>query len=113
MIAGLRLTNPLNGPQGGHWSTWARRRKATRKAVHYGWLEAKLPRKLEPGQRVEITRVGKCMLDGDGLQAACKSVRDAAADMLGINDKMDVWTYKQRFGEYSVIVRLIYDTPYR
>jgi hypothetical protein len=107
MILPLRLDNPLNGSVG-HWSTWHHKRKVTRKAVHFGWLEAKLPRKLEPGQRVEITRIGRRMLDGDGLQAACKSVRDGAADMLGINDKMDVWEYRQAIGvTYAVEIKIV------
>lgn len=106
MIVPIRLDNPLNGAHG-HWSVWARKRKRQRNAVHFAWLEAKMPRQLEPGQRVEITRIGKCKLDGDGLQASCKSVRDAVAAMLGINDKMDVWTYGQRIGEYAVEVRIL------
>lgn len=107
MIIPIRLDNPLNGAHG-HWSTWYHKRRAVHKAVHYAWLEAKLPRKLEQGQRVEITRIGKRTMDGDGLQAACKAVRDAAAAMLGIDDRLDCWAYQQRCGKsYAVEIRIL------
>jgi hypothetical protein len=56
---------------------------------------------------VLITRIGPRRLDSDNLQAACKSVRDQAAQMLGINDALDVWLYAQETGVYGVRVEIV------
>jgi hypothetical protein len=102
----IRLFNPLNGSHS-HWSTHAGRRSAQRNATHYAWLEAKMPRVLLEGQRVKITRIGPRSMDGDGLQASAKAVRDAIASLLGINDALDVWVYDQAKGDYGVELEIV------
>jgi hypothetical protein len=102
----IRLINPLNG-QHGHWSYHASQRKEQRNATHYAWLDAKMPRVLLEGQRVKITRIGPRSMDGDGLQASCKAVRDAVANLLGIDDALDVWAYDQAKGEYGVELEIV------
>jgi hypothetical protein len=102
----IRLVSPLNGAHG-HWSQQASNRKRQRTATWVAWLEAKMPRQLEPGQRVKITRVGPRELDGDNLQSSAKSVRDEVAKLLGINDKLDVWEYDQAKGDYGVELEIL------
>lgn len=48
-------------------------------------------------------------MDGDGLQAAMKPIRDGIADALGIDDGSDriEWKYEQeKTGEYAVEVKI-------
>ena len=101
----IRLDNPLNGAHG-HWSTQARKRKRQRQSTQISWVLDHMPRALEPGMRVKIVRLGPRSLDSDNLQAACKSVRDAVAEMLGINDRMEIWDYGQERGEYGVRIEI-------
>lgn len=57
---------------------------------------------------VEITRVGKKMMDGDNLQGAAKALRDGIALRLGVDDADPsiTWKYSQQIGEYAAIVRI-------
>ena len=106
-IPGLRLVNPLNGSHG-HWRVAAKRRKEQREAVGWAWIAAGLPRNVvwpvDGGcpLHVRITRLGPRELDDDNLAAACKSIRDSVAQMLGVNDRLRIWSYDQeRSKEYS------------
>ena len=58
---------------------------------------------------VTITRVGPRKLDDDNLAGACKYVRDAIANCIGLDDGSDLytWVYRQRIGPYSVEVEII------
>lgn len=46
---------------------------------------------------IEMTRLSPGKLDSDGLQSACKAVRDAAAHWMGVDDADDriTWEYAQ------------------
>lgn len=101
----MRLHNPLNGAHG-HWSAQAKARRSQKWSVRKAWLLNRLPREYREGMRVRITRVGKRALDSDNLQAACKAVRDAAAEMLGIDDRLEIWDYGQQTGDYAVRIEL-------
>lgn len=111
----LKTKNPLNGAQGrsrGAVFAKAARRKKERAdsktaalvACGIGWLPPASP-------VVGLTRLSPGKLDGDGLQAALKSVRDGIADALGVNDGSDAvkWVYEQRKckrGQFGVEVSI-------
>lgn len=102
----LRTVNGLN--ERAHWSVKAKRAKAERKAV--GWSMACTSAPPLPVV-VTITREGPIRrpLDGDGLQAAGKHVRDAVADWLGTDDGNPAirWEYAQiKAKEYGVLVEV-------
>jgi hypothetical protein len=116
----VRTKNPLNGAQGrsrGAIFAKAARRKKERRAAELCLMEflskpGGPSRKIEPGATVTLRRVSPRALDGDGLQAALKSVRDGIADALGINDGSDavIWRYEHRRGkprEYAVEVEIV------
>lgn len=94
-IPGLRLDNPLNGSQGTSRKAMfaaATRRKKTRAQAMWHVRAAMTPTWLRVAWReihVTITRVSPGKLDGDNLEAACKSVRDGVADALGFKDDSD------------------------
>jgi hypothetical protein len=128
----IRVDNPLNGPQGrsrGAMLGKAAKRKKQRQVAFLcmraaappaGYMNAgvvgysrrtKGP-SLLPGRVVVLRRVSPRALDGDGLQAALKSVRDGIADALGINDGSDAvtWKYEWRRGGsrfYAVEVEIL------
>lgn len=99
--------NPLNNGWG-HWAQQAAKRKAERAAVLY-----RMPRIQVPTVYVvTLTRFGRRRLDADNLGAALKSVRDAVAHRLGVDDGKDWvrWQYAQATGSPVVHVR-IEETP--
>jgi hypothetical protein len=60
---------------------------------------------------VTLTRLGQRRLDGDNLQGALKSVRDAVSDALGVDDgdARIEWRYAQQPGatrEYAVRIEV-------
>jgi len=60
---------------------------------------------------VHLTRIGAGTLDGDGLQASFKAVRDGVSDALGVDDggPWVMWRYEQEKGPrgtYAVRVRI-------
>ena len=57
---------------------------------------------------VTITRVGPRKLDDDNLAGACKYVRDQIANMIGVDDGSELytWVYQQRTGYYGVDVEI-------
>ncbi len=94
----LRVDNPLNGSHQ-HWATKARKRKhqrLTTSLVMAGHLKV---HGVRAPCGVLLTRYGPSNgLDGDGLQASLKAVRDGLADALGVNDRSPfvTWDYDQR-----------------
>jgi hypothetical protein len=108
----LRLKNPLNGSWG-HWAPKARERREQRTTVglvcsaplaeyRTGLAKAYIGRVV-----VTIERVAPRQLDDDNLRAACKAVRDGAADALEVDDREPrvEWRYEQSRGkprEYAV-----------
>jgi hypothetical protein len=116
----IRVDNPLNGPQGRSRAAMlgkAAKRKKQRNAARVCCME-KLDRipGLGLGTAIVLRRVSPRALDGDGLQAALKSVRDGIADALGINDGSDAvtWRYEWRRGGprfYAVEVEILPNQP--
>lgn len=112
----VQTKNPNNGPQGrtrGAVYAKATRRKHERQVTRLCFLAACNGEqwKLDPPYVVTLTRVGAGTMDGDGLQASLKSVRDQIADELGIDDGSDLvrFVYAQRKcrrGTYSVTVEI-------
>jgi hypothetical protein len=112
----IRVDNPLNGPQGRSRAAMlgkAAKRKKQRTAASLMTISS-LPTVDAPLGPCVVTlrRVSPRALDGDGLQAALKSVRDGIADALGINDGSDAvtWVYQHRRGkprEYAVEVEIL------
>lgn len=108
-LVGMRTPNPLNGSHS-HWAVKSRARKHQR-----NWAKLEVGSHLRAAVitapcRVVLTRCGPSSgLDGDGLQAALKAVRDGIADALGINDRDPCveWLYEQRREKtWSVEVRV-------
>jgi hypothetical protein len=109
----VKTKNPLNGAQGrsrGAVFAKAARRKREREAAAL-CFKAEATMLVCVRAEVTLTRLSAGKLDGDGLQAALKSVRDGIADALGVNDGSDavVWKYEQRKckrGEFGVEVSI-------
>lgn len=104
-----------------HWAARAKRVKAERDATccsaqttaQARFALAGFHMLAEEGKplTVSLTRVSPGTLDGDNLQGALKHVRDQIAEMLGVDDRDPVvtWRYEQRKGkrgEYAVEVRI-------
>lgn len=113
----LRLVSLTN--QREHWAKKANRAKVQRNATKLslfadagvrpftGALDSLIGRRW----LVTLTRVAPRQLDGDNMQAACKSVRDGVADFLCLDDgdRRIVWQYAQERGnpkEYAVRIRI-------
>lgn len=95
-VVPIRTRNTLNGSWG-HWGASAANRKAQRRAVALLFP----PMALRPVFRVILTRVSAGELDDDGLRSALKSVRDAVAYRLGVDDRprgLVDWVYLQAIG---------------
>lgn len=90
VILPVQTVNELNGNRQ-HWTVISRRRKSTRMVAKTMVPKADLP------CVVTMTRLSAGTLDGDGLQAALKSVRDGIADKLEVNDNSPLveWRYGQ------------------
>ena len=90
------------------WQRGASMKKRQRRATKYcmqGKVVPPLP------LVVTITRVGPRKLDDDNLQGACKYVRDQIAQVVGVDDGSDLytWRYRQRVGreeKYGVDVEI-------
>ena len=105
-VDGLRVTNPNNSRR--HWRVVAREARETKAAVLRALATVKPP----AGARwtVTMTREGRGVLDDDGLAAALKHARDAAARWIGVDDGPRgpvTWRYAQRRAKtYAVEVRV-------
>lgn len=97
----VKTRNPLN-QSWGHWSAQSKKRSLERAAV----LSAMPRMNLAPVFMVTLTRVSRGTLDDDGLRAALKSIRDAVAGRLGVDDggPLVMWLYLQEKGEPCVRV---------
>jgi hypothetical protein len=122
----LQTKNPLNGPQGrtraAMFGKAARRKKerntaklctlsAIRSQLEYWPLNDLIMRVRGKPYTCTISRLSAGELDGDGLQASLKSIRDGIADACGVNDNDPrvVWAYSQRKvkrGTYGVEVEI-------
>ena len=106
----IATPNTSNGGQGFHWSATSRMRKAQRETV--GWHLFAVAARPELPVVVTIERESAGTLDDDGLRSALKSVRDAIADWLDVDDG-DVgrlrFAYRQRKskrGEHAVTITI-------
>jgi len=125
-IIPLRLPSAAN-LRDAHWGERRRRVQMQRKAFDMGYRNAVanagqwVPAKEWP-LLVTMTRVAPYPLDRDNLGAACKSLRDQAADCLGLpNDRVPwvEWRYQQARPEsgasahqrYAVRVRIEHREP--
>lgn len=102
-LPGLRLVNPLNRRQ--HWRAVWQRGKRDHRAVSAALCSVDpvaLP------AVVTIVRVGGGTMDGDGLAASAKHVRDACARWLGCDDgdARVRWQYAQERGVFAVRVEV-------
>lgn len=113
-VPGVRTRNQLNSRR--HWRTDAAERRAIREAVGYALLGADWSSYPKPSEDdpwdVTITRSGPGELDpDDGLPSACKSVRDAFAEFVGVDDKhrrIIRYHYQQvRTREYGVRLEVV------
>lgn len=98
-VVPVETPNPLNGSQGltrGAMIAKSRRRKKQRSAAAFAALASGAGR-LHLLHKATLTRHSSGTLDGDGLQAALKSVRDGIADALKVNDGSNsfAWAYEQ------------------
>lgn len=108
----MTLTLPVRtyGPNGshGHWSVTAKRRKELRFAT-LAFLRCNVGAAPFLPSTIVITRVGKQRMDDDNVAYACKGLRDAIAEWLGIDDgdeRVD-WIYRARTGKrYAVEVEM-------
>jgi len=111
----VRTRNPLNGSQGrsrGAALGKAARRKKERTTTRLAALAGMSGGAYWFPLTVTLRRVAPRKLDGDGLQAALKSVRDGIADALGVNDGSSAvtWRYEWRKGGvrvYEVEVEIV------
>lgn len=90
-----------------HHHARARRVKGERAVI--GWSLAAKPRPVTP-LRVTLTRIAPSSgLDDDNLASALKSVRDAFAEWIGVDDKLrDVvrYAYEQERGPWAVRIEV-------
>lgn len=119
----LRTVNALNRRE--HWAQRAKRAKAERRLAWGSVLEwfqsramvtpdTQFVRNVWVGRIgdplvVTLTREGVRLMDGDGLQASFKAIRDGVADALGVNDNDPrvTWRYEQRKAkQYGVVIRI-------
>ena len=115
----FKLENLANKRE--HWGARARRAKLQRDGAHILTHEAlhheRLAWNKDGRLRIDIVRVGKNMMDTDGLTISAKHIRDGIADELAVDDGDPrlIWTYGQRIGkQYGVeitigVVRLVAD----
>lgn len=92
----IRTSNPLNSGNWGNGFAQDRKRKAEKAAVYRRMPAVELDSVLV----VRMVRRSNGTLDDDGLRAALKSVRDAIAKRLGVDDGTQLvrWLYEQEKG---------------
>ena len=104
-IEGLRAQNEQNGSHR-HWAVVAAARKKVKDRVR---LQLRATSVEVPCLvYVKLTRTGPRRMDDDGLRASLKSVRDAVAGYLRIDDgsSLIAWEYAQASGEYGVEIQI-------
>lgn len=104
-IPGLQTRGGMNARE--HHQARARRVRAERSTV--GWFLRGQPKPALPCV-VTLTRIAPSSgLDDDNLASACKSIRDAFAEWVGVDDKRrDVvrYAYEQERGPWGVRVEV-------
>jgi hypothetical protein len=114
VVVPIKTTSKTNAR--GHWSKLARRASEERGATGYALMRAGLKQRPQPLKvggtvllvdvlvdpplpcTVTLTRLSERELDDDNVRGALKSVRDAVAAWLGIDDrdKRVEWRYGQQ-----------------
>lgn len=89
-LPGLRTYNELNAGRAG-WRRKHEQRKAVKEHVTYmllavDWTALEKPSADNPWD-VRLSRLGPREMDDDGVVSALKSVRDAFAEFVGVNDR--------------------------
>lgn len=93
----------------------ARRRAGHKEATIAAWMEAGIIERPAIPCSVRLTRISAGTLDSDGVRSALKSVRDAIASLMGVDDneageELVAFRYKQERGprgEYAVRVEFL------
>lgn len=105
-IPGLRLVSEANAHT--HWRVRQKRAKAQRNLVTLVLRRTVTPvMMLASPLEVTITRIAPSRgLDSDNLQGSAKHVRDAIAEILGVDDRDERvrWTVEQARGPWGVRV---------
>ena len=104
----IRLVSEQN--QREHWSVKAKRTKAQKQAVGFllrPCLAGDVGRGSQP-LLVTITRIAPRRLDDDNATGSAKHVRDAVAELLGVDDGSDAvtWRVEQEKGPYGCRIRI-------
>lgn len=111
----VRTHNELNASRAGSWRGRFERRKAVKEAVTYALLGEHWERdkpSAETPWSVRLVRLGPRDMDDDGVVSALKSVRDAFAAFVGVDDKhRSVVRYaydQERAKEHGVRIEVSY-----
>jgi len=114
----LRIRNGCNLRE--HWAVRAKRVKRERDTVMWALFARERPGKSVSLKRptlpvvVTITRLAPRKLDDDNAIAGCKSVRDAIAECLGVDDADPrvTWRYAQEKSKtYAVRIEIVEANP--
>jgi len=116
-IDGLRTRNQLNTRR--HWRVDQAERAAVREAVGYALLGANWRALAKPSETapwsVTLTRLGPREMDDDGVVSALKSVRDAFAAFVGVDDRLRRvvrYHYGQEFPKpFGVRIDVVLQSP--
>jgi hypothetical protein len=107
----VRTRNQLNSRK--HWRTDAAERRDVKQQVAYQLITVKLwppAPTLERPWSVRLVRLGPREMDDDGVVSALKSVRDAFAAYIGVDDKkrkVVAYSYDQeRSKEFGVRIEV-------
>ncbi len=108
-IPGLRTVCELNAHE--HWRSRHRRSTAQKDLVTLVLRRTVAPTMMLVAPLVvTLTRIAPSngLDEGDNLPSSQKHVRDAIADLLGINDRDPrvAWAYAQRRGPWGIEVRI-------
>lgn len=101
----IRLPSLLNLRE--HWSRTIKLKQLHKMATNLVLSTKDIP---SPPLTVTITRLGPRRLDDDNLAGACKYIRDAIANKVGIDDGSSqyTWIYKQAISRiYGIDVEIV------
>lgn len=92
-----------------HWAKKAKYAKECRQAAYFAARGDGIRSAPEGAFVVRLVRIGKRLMDSDGLAISFKGIRDGLAAAMGIDDgdqRID-WQYSQQIGKaYGVIITI-------